>query len=369
MVSKFLLVLGLYVLTLVASMFITQHGGISNYNGYILLIYCFLFFLLIKNKRLYAETLCFSTAIILASWGCSMVHVLVDCACVFFILSCLYVGHVWRLSPREWKVTTITMKIVYFGTLLGMFLPFLYIDTSNAGLRYGGLFHAINFSANIFGVMGIAIWEADKMHRRSGFKELLFLTLTLILYMGACGTRSLLFFVPYWMYQIWIYLRMLKYRRIVLAVVCLVFVAAIPVLLVLLEEKLRFQEGESSMTTRAALYLVLIDGIKDSYFLLPNGVHSAHRLIVDFTQDEEFSPHNDWLSYLYDWGAIFVVFLYSIYRKFKSYINLEFLLILLGLSSVALHNMLFSMYVWVPFTIILLARNNEKAFGYSTKIQ
>lgn len=368
MVGKFLLVLGLYVSTLIASMGITQHGGISNYNGYILLIYCFLFFLLIKNKKLYAETFGFSAAIVLASLGCSMVHVLIDCAYVFFLLSCLYIGHVWRLSPKEWKITTTVLRVIYFGTLLGMFLPFLYIDTSTA-VRYGGLFHAINFSANIFGIIGIALWEVDKLHRRAGFKELLFLILTLILYMGACGTRSLLFFIPYWMYQLWMYLQTVKYRKLVLSVVCLVFVAAIHTLLMLLEAKLRFQEGESSMTTRATLYLVLIDEIKNSYFVLPNGVHSAHRLIVDFTQNDEFSPHNDWLSYLYDWGAIFLVFLYSMYRKLRFDINLEFLLILLGLSSVALHNMLFSMYVWIPFTIILLARNNEKTFGYSPEIQ
>lgn len=371
MVSKFLLVLGLYVLTLVASMFITQHGGISNYNGYILLIYCFLFFLLIKNKRLYAETLCFSAALILISFRVLSIYVLVDCAMIFFILSCLYAGCKWKLSLRQFKIVERTLIAIYFGALIGMLLPALYIDTNAGGVRYGGLFHAINFSANIFGITGIAIWEMCKARQHADTKKLLFLILSLILYMSVSGTRSLLFFIPYWGYQIWRYMKGIKYYKIILISLCFAFFLAIPMLLTLLQEKFRFQEGESSMATRAGLYWVLFEGLKESYFMVPNGVHSAHRLIINYTQNDEFSAHNDWLSYLYDWGVIFIIFLYDIYRKLKLYFcwNLEFILIFVGLSSVALHNMLFSMYVWIPFTIILLVRNNEKVIGCSTQVQ
>lgn len=38
-------------------------------------------------------------------------------------------------------------------------------------------------------------------------------------------------------------------------------------------------------------------------------------------------------------------------------------LILLAMASCALHNMMFAVYVWIPFTIILMARRTANGIG------
>ena len=74
---------------------------------------------------------------------------------------------------------------------------------------------------------------------------------------------------------------------------------------------------------------------------------------------------NDFLNFIYNWGAIFYVFCLMVFVRLKRcvHLNAEFILILLAMASCALHNMMFAVYVWIPFTIILMARRTANGIG------
>lgn len=60
-----------------------------------------------------------------------------------------------------------------------------------------------------------------------------------------------------------------------------------------ISEKLRLEDNESSMATRSVLYLQLLSGILDNYAFIPHGSYAATDMIIRFTNDSRYSPHND----------------------------------------------------------------------------
>lgn len=371
-VLKYNIIWNVYLFILFIAITISGQNSISNYNALILLLFLILF---IYINRYYGEF--YNTLLICGLICCTclsgfsnILYVLIDCSTVAFILMAIDVGCKYKISYSE-------SKYIYFSSFLIVALSILCSWNNNlyfnndGDARYGGIFKAVNFSANIFAILEICIWELQKRFHIYKKETLLLYALLglLVYYTDICGTRSLLFFYPYWGYQIYCKLKHNKYKKLIFSATIVALILLVPILINILVSKLRFQEGEASLATRANLYMVLMQGISDNYFFLPHGSNSSRIMIVDFTKDERYSPHNNFLSYLYDWGIIFIILLGIIYKRIKknNLLNTNMILIYLGFSSYALHNMLFSIFLWIPFIVILMVNNGNKNSKYSSR--
>lgn len=256
------------------------------------------------------------------------------------------------VKAKEADIIQNVCLLVCLLSLLGALNPAMYqIEIGEP--RYLGLFHGANISASIFALLSITVWEFEKKEKRRT-NVLILLAICLIGYMLVSGTRSLLFVLPYWVYQLYIS-RKTRTLSIVLSVITILIY--LPVFSEQITNKLRLEEDDS-FNTRSVLYARLWMDIKENYAIIPHGSYTATAMIRQYTRDPSFSPHNDFLKFIYEWGAIFYIFCVYLALKIRKYVklDLEFLLILLALASCALHNMLSTVYLWIPFMFILAAR-------------
>ena len=361
--NRIVLIVILYLLTLLAAVILPN--GISDYNAYVQLLTCIVYMLFIKSFDVYLSTFICWFPICLVSISHALLYTFIDCALIFFIFGSLFIGLHFSVKKRELRFFEIVFFLIYLASIVGILNPFLYRDTGD-GMRYMGLFHAINFSASVFSILGIAVWEIEKTAKRRTW--ILFVLIAgLLIYIWATTTRSLLFALPYWIYQ----LSQRFNKKILFIFIVVVCVFYLPTIVKTILPKLRFEEDESSMVTRSVLYLKLLSDIADNYAIIPQGSNAATTMIVGFTGDPRFSPHNDFLNYIYNWGVVFYIFCAMIIRQMKGNIkfNLEFYLILLAIAACALHNMMFATYVWMPFVIILMVRRcgSMKKIQYGQK--
>lgn len=358
-----------FLLLLIIANIISKNNNISKYNGYILLIFSIILALIDKNNRELLNII-FISALILTSgifFSSPIFYILIDCTTIFFILTSLDIGCKCRVSKNCARQLYYTGIIILFLSILFSFNSNYYHLTNENIVRYSGIFRATNFSANIFAIIEICVWELYKYIHKDclSIKPLIILIIILIYYTDLSGTRSLLFCYPYWFYQFYLNLDALKYKHIIVTVFAIIIILLIPLILSLIKTKLRFEEGEKSLATRAVLYDQLISGIITNNCFIPHGSHSAQIMIEKVTDNDTFSPHNSFLAYMYDWGIIFIMLLYTLYSRLRKsgLININMCLIFLAFSSFALHNMLFSIYLWIPLVVVLIV-NNE----YSKKI-
>lgn len=327
-------------------------NGISDYNAFVLLSFFVIYTLLIKSKNVYLTSLIFSIGVCIFSIFQYPLYTILDCILIFFIFGSLYIGTHFLVKTRELQIIQNVYLLICLISVLGISCPTLYKGEGDE-IRYAGLFHAINFSACVFSILGIAVWEIEKKHKKRSSMLLLMIACFLI-YLWATSTRSLLFVLPYWIYQ----LSTGRKMRIFFVLILIVGIICLPMIIDQLSAKLRLEDNETSMATRSVLYMQLLSGILDNYAVIPHGSYAATNMIIQFTGDTRYSPHNDFLNFAYNWGAIFYFFILLIFIKTKRYlrINFEFLLILLAIASCSLHNMMFAIYIWIPFTIILIVR-------------
>mgnify|MGYP006868102228 FL=1 len=333
--------------------------GISDYNAYVVLLISVLYALMIKSADVYLDTLICGAAVCVVSIFQYPLYAFLDCILIFFVFASLYIGACFPVKIRELRFIQSVYLFVCLASVVGIFSPALYKGDGDE-MRYAGLFHAINFSACVFSILGIAVWEIEKRGKeRLGI--LLLMVVCFFIYTWATSTRSLLFVLPYWIYQLF-GRRKTKVLVVGLFVVGLFY---LPSVVEQISEKLRLEDNESSMATRSVLYLQLLSGILDNYAFIPHGSYAATDMIIRFTNDSRYSPHNDFLNFIYNWGAIFYVFCLMVFVRLKRcvHLNAEFILILLAMASCALHNMMFAVYVWIPFTIILMARRTANGIG------
>ena len=299
-------------------------NGLSDYNGYVLLVTTCMYLLLVKSHEVYRTAFLLGAAVFICSVFLSSSNILyafIDCAFIFYVIGTIYAGLMYNIEDNE--------------------------------SRYLGLFHRENQSASIFSMLSIAVWELEKKEKQR-IEILLLLIIGFLGYMWVSGTRSLLFVLPYWGYQLYI---SRKTRTLSILISVIVTIIYLPVFSEQISDKLRLEE-EASFNTRSVLYARLWMGIKENYAIIPHGSYTATAMIQGYTRDPGFSPHNDFLKFIYEWGAIFYVFCIYLILKIRKYVklDLEFLLILLALTSCSLHNMLSTVYLWIPFMFILAAR-------------
>lgn len=340
-----------YLLVLLAAFILPR--GISDYNAIVLMFFCILFSKFLKCKSVLIPSAILGILIGLTSLKHLSIYVLIDLASIFFIFSCVYIGGCLFVSPREFKIIKKVFICLYIASCAGIFIPSLYQFYEGDGLRYAGLFHNINFSANVFAILGVAIWEIQKKESKKMYL-LVIVIIGLFLYLFATRTRSLLFTFPYWFYQIYKY----SNRKVLFAFVVILLPIGLSLSLNYFMERMHLDKVDSSMTTRALLYDALFSGIIENYTLIPAGSHSATDLAINLTGNEKFTPHNDVLRYIYEWGYVFyffcLFFFFKVRRKIK--FDGELSLILFVMISFALHNMMLAVYVWIPFIYVLSVR-------------
>lgn len=347
--NRIVLINILYLFILIAAALLPE--GISNYNAYVLLAVSVVYALQIRSFGVYVSTLVCGGLICAVSIFQYPLYGIIDSVLIFFLFCSIYAGSCFRVDMCDLRL----IRGMYFFVLLAMVVGMANSSFWSDGdeMRYIGIFHSGNSSASMFLMLGIAIWEMEK--KEKGRVCILFLLITItLLYMWASGTRSMLFCLPYWLYQMFGRTR----TRILVILLLIAGVLYLPVFVESIVEKMRLEEDDPSIMTRSVIYQLLLSGICDNYALIPQGSHSGWDMVRDFTGDPTFSPHNDFLNFIYEWGVIFYLFCVIVAMKLKCFLrlNFEFILILLALSSCALHNILFNVIIWIPFTVILMVR-------------
>lgn len=352
-----------YLTILLIAWIISPFSSISNYNAFVLLGFDILLLILHRKTKIlkYCLLLCILLIFSDVIFHAKILYSLIDCALLFFILTILDFSITNKINHQTLIQIKNTCGLFIIISLFWVFVPNSLISGDDGSSRYAGIFHAVNFSSNIFAITEICFWEIYK--RKKNIKVLISLMIALIVYTDLSGTRSLLFFFPYWLFQFYQIYYKKKNGKLIIRTTLIILCCLLPSIINLLIQKLRFQEGEASMATRAVLYEQLIEGILPNFGFIPHGSNSAQEMIEAFTQDDNYSPHNNFLSYLYDWGIIFIMLCWKIFAILKKngLMTINLLLILLGLASCALHNMLFSPYLWIPVCIILLI-NHKNAY-------
>ena len=351
--SKFFSLALIYFGLLLA--FVISPKGLSDYNAYVLLLLTCVYLVWVKSHEVYRTSILLGAAVILFSVFLSssnILYVFADCAFIFYVIGTIYIGCRFPVKAKETNLIRKISLLVCLLSFLGILNPAMY-QTELGVPRYLGLFHGVNFSASIFALLSITAWEFEKKGKRRT-RILILLAICFIGYMWASETRSLLFVLPYWAYQLYIS-RKTRTLSIVISVIAILIY--LPVFSEQIANKLRLEEDDS-FNTRSVLYARLWMDIKENYAIIPHGSYTATAMIREYTRDPGYSAHNDFLQFIYEWGAIFYVFCIYLILKIRKYVKLdvEFLFILLALASCALHNMLSTVYLWIPFMFILVAR-------------
>lgn len=349
-------ILLLYFLMVVIVMAI---NGFGRFNSVPVLFFCLVWICYIRDSRYYLWSLFLSLILSIFSLanGVSLLHICVDILDLSFVLGAAYLCNKFRYSRNIIRFASLFMALLLIFSIIGMGFSRLY-EYSDGAYRYNGIFASGNSSSNTFLVLSIMFWEFFKRIRLKGLIPklvLVLLVLAFLAYVFTSQTRSMLIALPYWMYQF----ALLFGKKKVLALAILVGLAGSTYLLTVLQEKLRMTE-DASFLTRLQLYEAELSGIWDNYIVIPHGAHRAWELAIDVTMDDGFSPHNDFLKYLYDWGLAFILLLYVLYKNIKNRVgfDLNICLFLLAQSSCLLHNMWFLPIVWLPVLFVLNLKNN-----------
>lgn len=342
----------LYFLVLLMSMII---GGFGKYNSIPVILFTLLFAIYVRQINVCICVICIFLPTMIYSLinKSAYIHIVLDIIDFYFIFSSInilkYLSFSSDISKKIFKYSL----FLIFLSVFGMIIPNLYSFTDGK-YRYDGIFTSSgNTSASIFCILGILIWEIYKKYNICFNRKkalLLFLFLSYLLYVYVSETRTLLFAIPYWICQL---LNTFSKKMVYLIGTVGLFLLS-PSLISEIGEKMRIQD-DASYNTRLYLYTMLIDGIKDNWVVIPHGCHKAWDLVRIDADSEGLSAHNDFLKYIYDWGITFIILLIFIYKRI-SYIcklNINVLLILLAVSSFALHNILFLPLTWIPLIFIL----------------
>lgn len=341
-----------YVVYFYVTAFIPNGEVLANYNGIFIGLSAIFAFILAPNlKTPILAIVCFLWLFMFTN--SDTMYVVLDSLTILMFLNSIILSIKYSANIEKYNFIKKALVILVCYNLALMLIPSMY-KIYDGNFRFIGLLKSSNQSSNAVAVAGIIIWEIQKRINSESKKMLLLNLITLVLMLFVAKTRSLLFFLPYWLYQCY---NILNKRAFVLLSICGgIFLSTY--MYSSLIEMLRLEEDGSSKT-RSFLYFALLDGISNNYFILPHGANAANLYAKRLTGSDAFTAHNDLLRYWYDWGGYYIIILLSGFAAMKKRIkmNLEFWLIFLSIASCGLHNMLFLPIIWIPFTIILNVRN------------
>jgi hypothetical protein len=252
------------------------------------------------------------------------------------------------------------LYIVYIAVnLLISLIPSYYSFPSSysSEQRFHG-FMGSNLSSTIIALFIITLWEIYKLGKSNRLSYLMFLAGIYLYFFFISKSRTMIFALPYFLYQF----TNIKKKNIFLSLFLLLFVIGfVYTNLEYFRTKLRFDPSEISYLSRANMYFMFLNRIKENNFIIPYGFN-ASTTYIRLRNGANWSVHNSILQYWYDYGIIFWIIMILIVSKLKRFINMNLLLILLFVLSSALHNLLFVYVIWVPLFFILLITRKKRVF-------
>ena len=362
--------LSLYFLVIVISMVI---NGFGRFNSVPVLFFCLVWLIYIKDINYYLWVLFLSSIISFFSLsnGVSILHIFLDILDLAFVLGTIFLCDKFYFSKRAITSSLIFIALLLVLSVFCMKFQGLY-EYSDGEYRYNGIISKGNSSSNTFLVLSMFFWELFKRIKKNGVLSRFILMIILCMFLAyvfTSQTRSMLIALPYWLYQF----ALLYGKKTIIIISTIIGLFASAYLVIILQEKLRMTE-DASFLTRVQLYQAEIEGIMQNYFVIPHGSHKAWELAIDVTWNDKFSPHNDFLKFLYDWGIAFILLIILFFKRVRKKVgfDLNICLLLLAQSSCMLHNMWFLPIVWLPILFILNLKKSipyEKDVSSSKKIQ
>lgn len=327
--------------------------GKPQNNGYYTGIFAILCFFIKPDIKIGIISLL--SFIILLICSKDVLHPIMDFITILLTLTGLEIALSSKINKKEIKFIFLLMSIYVILDIIGLAMPSLYAEGNKGDMRYSGILHSSNVSATIFCLCQIAINELKKYSKQKIFYIYCnFALFALMLFITK--TRSMLFFLPYWIIQFYNFLD----KRLFW---CIITVFSIIILksIIEIQENLRLEE-DGSYVTRSFLYENLINEILNNP-LIPHGSNEANKFSKELTMSDEFSSHNDFLKYLYDWGGICIILLVYVWISYKRKIKFSWsiLAVIIGWSSASLHNiLLLPQVLFVLFIILNINYNYNK---------
>lgn len=276
-----------------------------------------------------------------------------DCIKLFLIFSCVDAFENFNLSSRQGRILADLLLCYAILFLICACFPSFYTD--GAG-RYRGLFYGGNLSSSVIMLIIAFILEYYKGTKSQVYVTIISLACFLVA-LFLCNTRTVFFVIPY---LLWIYKESINFKKAwpIVLIFTLVAVRMVMQNTETLSSDLRLSTEESSYLTRLYLYEEEFNGIRDAYYVLPHGSGACIEFIQKITHDNTYSPHNDLLSYWYDWGFIWFLVLIYVYKKIKKFvIPIGFgwgsLYLFIFMMSCSLHNILMYINLWLPIVFIM----------------
>ena len=339
-----------YFLVLFVSIIIKD---IYSYGGYIEVFLVFIAVLYntrVNNTNNILVILALLLPIYILRRG-SIIYFIGDFASALLTLTMIDLSQLICLTKRQQKQINIILLIYFLLFVLFSFSPSFYDGGDD---RYMGLLPTATVSSSVIITLLILFIEINK---RSRYNLLVFAFAIVIVITNIklCRTRSVLFVLPYIFYTFY-KVTSIKNLRYLSIFATLIIIGYTLFLISNSTEVLRLSSDESSLVTRTTLYEEQFIRIKDNYFIIPYGFNSCTKYIQSIT-NEDFSPHNSFLQYWYDWGISWLIYFVIVYRKIKkialqNHRKIQVCLIMLFIASCALHNILLYSYIWIPLMLI-----------------
>lgn len=330
---------------------------ISNYNAIFNGIYSILLLGYLRNNSGYWIFNILSVAFFYI-FSNPKVYVVFDAFTTLLVTGLLILFTSYTFTSRDLKkIQNILLAFFIFNLLLCLSPSYYFYHKIEGIRRFQGIFHSANLSVSVMTIIGVVIWEIEKHLFTPARKKILWLNLIgLVILMFATRTRTLLFLLPYWAYQSYRFLD----RRLFIFVVIVASAVFGQMIYESISKRMNLA-GDQSTATRASIYEALIKRILQNYVVIPHGSNEAYLYIQKFTKNPQYSSHNDFLRYIYDWGIYFFVFLAYIVRLIRHNVrcNLELYLVVVAYAPLALHNLLFLPIAWVPFCLILNLKRKQ----------
>ncbi len=322
---------------------------ISNYNGIINGFYTIILLYCLRDKGAF-WVFSIGSGIFFYFVSNNLLYVVFDFFTVVSTIGMLIAFFSFSISiDKLKKIQNIFLSFYILNLVMALFPAYYHLGEGT--IRFLGIFRTPNLSVSVMTIIGLAIWEIEKMIKRKPRIKIMIINLIgLIILIFATRTRTVLFIIPYWILQAYNYFnrRMFTFTALVaLATFGQIIYESISV-------RMNFN-GDESTATRAIIYDSLIKKILSNHIVIPYGSNESYLFIQKLTHNPKFSSHNDFLRYIYDWGAYFFIFLVYIITLIKKNVKFSFklALIIIAYAPFALHNLLFLPIVWIPFCLIL----------------
>ena len=219
--------------------------------------------------------------------------------------------------------------------------------------RFLGVMFNINQTAYLIGFSLIFIHYYTLKSARFYFTSIFIDTLLLllsVLFLYFTGSRS---FIPVLVFFIVTIFR-LKFKSLFIFLYFSFFFVYFSPMFNFMNSGRLFDLDDPSILTRSALQADFVEESLKSIFK-PHGPNSATLYVKSVTKNDDFHLHNDFLAYFFDYGFIFLAYIFIIIKMIARIIpkfNLEIMIVILFYFSSMLHGYSFSFFISIPLMFV-----------------